>query len=163
MLLRVVLVALAFLVAPAGAHAAMDDGVTVHREACPFYADGGSCATPDTGEAWVEPGAGRFAYWHEVAHVWERRALADEHRAWFADLFGFPAGTAWDQGTGPGTRGPSEVFADAFAACATRARVRGVRRGGMVVSAWSTAYGYLPTARQHQRVCNAIAVADLIQ
>jgi hypothetical protein len=114
---------------------------------------GGTCApSPDI---YLEPGATRFMLWHERAHLFDAQVMTDAHRALFARLLGMNG--AWYQGTGRGTRGPSEVFADAYAACATGNRP-GARRlkGGFSIASWTTSYGYHPTPREHRLVCNAI-------
>jgi hypothetical protein len=158
-MLKVALIAaLLLLVAPPAA-SALD--VTVHREPCPAY--GGSCADVDTGEAWIEPGAGRFTYWHEIGHHFDHQLLTAEQRSWFIPRLGFDPAEPWDQGTGPGTRGPSEVFADAYATCRMRAERKPKRKPG----AWATsrsdiAYGWNAGPRRTMRVCTAIAVLDYL-
>jgi hypothetical protein len=134
---------------------------TVHHEqACPYYEDRVSCARPDTGEIWLAPGAGRFEMWHELGHVFDHDVLTDPQRDWFTRVLRFDPGTPWDDGTGFGTRGPSEVFADAFATCATRKRPQ--RRGAWVVSTHEAAYGWNYTRDEYRRVCTAIAVLQTL-
>lgn len=145
------------------------EDLTVHYWACPFFKDGGSCSTPETAEIWIAPGTGAFDYWHEVGHVFDQQALTDQARAWMTARLGFAAGTAWDptpaqseplQINAPRT--PSEVFADAFAACWLGMKPGGVRRHGMRFVEWMTGYSYYPTVRQHRRICNGIAVYALL-
>ena len=83
--------------------------------------------------------------------------MTDEQRAWFTRLLRMDG--PWYQGTGTGSRGPSEVFADAYAACATGKRPTLRRlKGGFRVASWTTSYGYQPTGWQHRNVCNLIAL-----
>jgi hypothetical protein len=159
--MRTVLLTILLLAAVAPAASALERPAgTVHRAECPFYADGGSCARPETGELWLAPGASRFAEWHELAHLFDHQTMTDRHRAWFARLLRFPDGADWYQGTGPGTHGPSEVFADAFATCATRRPARQV--GRMTVSRETMSYGWEYTRREYRRVCNGIAVLQYL-
>lgn len=145
------------LAAPASAQTPAEfvGGLTIHREPCPYYPDGGGCATPETGEIWIEPGAPAFRVWHEAGHVLDYRKLTPPMREQFIGWFHFPAGTPWNTGTGPGTRSPSEVFADAVAACHTERRRRA---GRMTITASATSYGFAPRgARERRKICNAIA------
>jgi hypothetical protein len=114
---------------------------------------GGTCApTPDI---YLEPGWTPFMLWHERAHLFDAQVMTDAHRAQFTAMLGMDG--PWYQGTGRGTRGPSEVFADAYAACATGKQPAPRRlKSGFLISSWTTSYGYQPTVRQHRRVCNAI-------
>jgi hypothetical protein len=158
--LLAIFVSFAALAAPTSALALERPAATVHYGTeCPFYADGGSCATPEAGEIWLAPGASKFTLWHELGHIFDHDVLTDPQRAWFARLLGFKDVT-WDQGTGPGTRGPSEVFADAFATCATERPVR--RRGKWATTTNEVAYGWNYTPRQYRRVCTGIAVAQYL-
>jgi hypothetical protein len=158
------------VVAPAaGARPLPVDGLTVHRESCPDYEDGGSCARPETAEIWIAPDADRFDFWHEIGHVWDERVLDDRTRAWFAHKFrrlGVQPGDPWlgdhaFYARGGGAPLAGELFADAFALCWTNWKPR--RRAGLVVSGWPIAYGYTPGMRLHRRICNAIAVLELVR
>lgn len=138
--------------------------VTVHHADCPDYADGGSCADMATNEIWLAPNSGSFERWHEIGHLFDAQVLTDPDRAWFMRAFRMTG--EWVRGTGDeclGKRCPDELFADAYAACANDLRPEGRRRDGMTVSDWTTSYGYFPTARQHRRVCNGIAVIGLVR
>lgn len=146
--------------APASARLPVD-GLTAHFTACP--AVGGSCSTPETGEIWIAPDDGKFEFWHELGHVFDYRTLDDTARAWFTHQFGRD-GQPWESTSDApavGGRATEERFADAFALCHLHPHLHFRRRGGMRVYTWETSSGYLPTPRQHTRICNAIAVFEL--
>lgn len=166
--LAVITAALALLAAPAASARDMPvTGLTAHFTACPYYADGGSCAQPETAEVWIAPGSSRFEFWHEVGHVFDHQVLDDRAHSWFTRVLGFASGTPWEADEGFyedhdfSQKSPDEMFADAFAACWLRMKPR--RQGGLLVSEWTTAYWYQPSVRQHRRVCNGIAVLGLVR
>jgi hypothetical protein len=154
------LIALAVLLfAPAGVQAALlrpyEERVHVDTE-CPD--GGGTCAqTPDI---YLAPGANQFMLWHERGHLFDAQVLTDADRAWYTKRLRMEG--PWFQGTGPGTRGPSEVFADAYAACALNRQPRRETRGEFRVVSWELSYGYQPGLRQHRRICNAIALQSWV-
>lgn len=116
----------------------------VHRAECPD--GGGSCAYPSSHEVYLAPGAGRFALFHELGHVY------------LDNLDGFWKGTIAthvSRGGWQWTDRTAERAADAYAACALRLQPMR-RRGNHVSGNWATAYDYQPTRRQHRRVCSAI-------
>jgi hypothetical protein len=119
---------------------------------CPV--GGGTCApSPDI---YLDEGATPFMLWHERGHLFDAQVMTDAHRDWFMRLMRVTG--PWYQGTGAGTAGPSEVFADAYAACATGKRPNVARGKGFRISSWTTSYGWSPGLRQHTRMCNAIAL-----
>lgn len=131
----------------------------LHRDtACP---DGGagSCATAE--DIYLAPGASRFQLWHERGHLFDAQVLTDDLRGWFTAQLKMRG--PWDQGTGMGTRGPSEVFADAYARCALGHPRKIKPRGAWVTSESEVAYGYHVGPRRHQRICVAISVLTLIR
>jgi hypothetical protein len=127
---------------------------TIHHEVCPDY--DGSCAWPETGEIWLPPGAGRFARWHELGHIFDYQVLTDADRAWFTPQLGFPSNRPWEAANyddeSPGFTEPAERFADAYAHCALR-----------TVPSSIVSYGYLPGPRTHRRVCTAIALLGTVR
>jgi hypothetical protein len=145
--------AVTLLIAPASASALNRPYIERVHGDTPCPVGGGTCASsPDI---YLEPGATQFMLWHERAHLFDAQVLTDEDRAWFTRLLKMDG--PWDQGTGTGTRGPSEVFADAYAACALGRVPVARKRGGMMIKQWTTSYGWDPGMRRHVRVCNAIA------
>lgn len=144
--------------------------VVVHREPCPGHAEPTACAIE--GNVWILPVSGPEVLWHEIGHAVENRLL-DSHpgaRAWFIAAFGYPAGTPWWSGWQE--RSPGELFAEAYGRCHLNWRprsssIRVKHRGGMRVSVevrrgGVAGYAYDPTPRQHRRICNAIAVLELL-
>jgi hypothetical protein len=104
------------------------------------------CADLDAGIIYAST---RLAEEHERGHFFDVRVLTDQDRAWFTRLLGrYLPGTPWVWARGH--QSPAERFADAYAACALGKSPRD--------DVWGTAYSYMPTARKHRRVCNAIAL-----
>jgi hypothetical protein len=141
--------------------------VTVSFDHCP--GQGGACADAEGGRVWLAGELDPFALAHELGHVYLERDLAARADAGYwrgrlMILLGFdPLAQPWDGGTGEDCWGrpcPSEIAADAYAACALRMQPGGRRvgrgRNRRRVGGWETAYGYRPTPRQHRRVCRAI-------
>jgi hypothetical protein len=85
----------------------------------------------------------RSVLYHELGHAFDLRVLNRRERGRFKRIIGIRR-HGWFSGVLP----PSEWFADGYAACAIRTRVR--RR------AQPTFYGYAPRMRQHARVCRLI-------
>ena len=133
--------------------------VTKHRYLNPAC-EGLRCADWTTGEIWIGKRPHRFAISHEIGHIFDGQVLSDEDREWFTDALDFEPGTPWQTGDvreGTPSGGPMEHFADAYAACDLGLHPDGVRRGRAIYSDWISAYGYMPTATQHRRICRRIA------
>ncbi len=127
---------------PATSMAALDI-----RTDTPCPDGGGSCYT--AGIAYIEPGASRFARWHEIGHAFDHAALIDSDRAYLQRLMRAPAGE-WRQ-----QYGASEWFADYYAACHV-----GVdwKHG-----TWVASYAEQPSPRRFRRVCNVVAILLLVR
>lgn len=119
---------------------------TIIHAPCPDV--GGSCAYAD-GRVYLARGASRFARQHELGHVFDTQFLDEGERNKLQRLLGLPRGP-WFDGTGEGSASPSEMFADAYAACRLQLDPMGL---------WQVSYGYLPTRRQHRLVCATIVRA----
>jgi hypothetical protein len=138
--------------------------VVIHENTpCPYYAQPVACSYQDSDDIYLPAGSTRSDREHEIGHQFDRQVLTDENRAWFTRQLGFAPGS-WDRGTGDdcGNCGPSEVFADAYAKCATGWKVARRNRQGMLIGRQEVAYGYFPTVKQHRRICNGIAVIGLV-
>lgn len=85
----------------------------------------------------------RRLLYHELGHVFDLRVLNRRERGAFKRIVGIRR-RGWFRGGLP----PAEWFADGYAGCAVRQKLR--RR------ARPTPYGYTPTPRQHARVCRLI-------
>jgi hypothetical protein len=162
-----VLVLLAVGAGPAdAARVPLPPQVTVHEDTpCPDDVDVLGCADVEAATVYVGDGS-RFTRWHEVGHLFDHQMLTDANRAWLTRRLGFQVGTPWfeDYADDLSQTMPGEQFADAYAACALGKTPAGRRhRGGVIVNDWFTAYGYSPTARQHRRICNAIAVFGIVR
>jgi hypothetical protein len=154
------LVVLLLLAVPATAEARMPPPpqYTVKHSECPYYAERGesgvTCADLATGTVWLAH-PDRFSLEHEKGHLFDAQVLTDQDRAHFTRLLRLSG--PWDQGTGEGAgRGPSEVFADAYAYCATGWTPVKRSRNGMLVGGQVIAYGYFPSVRRYRRVCFTI-------
>jgi len=88
----------------------------------------------------------RTLLYHELGHVFDLRVMNRRDRRAFKRVMRL-RGPGWYRGS----PSPSEQFADGYALCARRRTVRGAAR--------RSAYGYRPSARQHERVCTLIARA----
>jgi hypothetical protein len=159
--MRVLLLAAVFLIAgcaPASGALLRPYEERVHVDTpCPAGGEGSCVMTPDI---YLAEGAGRFELWHERGHLFDAQVLTDAQRAWFTRMLKMEG--PWDQGTGMGTRGPSEVFADAYATCAIGPQpVRA--KGAWAVSNSDVAYGYDVGPRRHRRICTAISVVTWIR
>jgi hypothetical protein len=168
---RIVLLAVLLALAlPAIADAARmpaPAGVVAHDYANP-ECGGYPCANPFTGEVWLPAGTDRYERAHEIGHIWFATVPTDEQREWFIRKLRLPVTGdggdltegAWYRGTGDdGHDSPDERAADAYAMCDLgRSPAGRVGKDGMVRGEWETSYSYLPSARQHRRICNAIAV-----
>jgi hypothetical protein len=88
----------------------------------------------------------RRLLYHELGHVFDLRVLNRRERGAFKRIVGIRR-SGWFRGGLP----PAEWFADAYAGCALRQRLR--RR------APATPYGYSPSPRQHSRACRLTATA----
>ena len=99
------------------------DGFAVYRAQCPDIPAAVGCAAADA--IWVRPGAGPFAYWHEVGHVFRFQAVPYE---WLHGRFARLVSAA------PG-EDLEELFADEYAACAMRELGRRFRTNRRVCAA----------------------------
>jgi hypothetical protein len=91
----------------------------------------------------VEP---RRLLYHELGHTFDLLVLNQRERRRFKRIVGVRR-HGWFRGGLP----PAEWFADAYASCAVRVRLRRSVR--------PTPYGYAPTRRRHARVCALIRAA----
>jgi len=85
----------------------------------------------------------RRLLYHELGHVFDLRVLNRQEREAFKRIVGIRR-RGWFRGELP----PAEWFADGYAGCAVRLRLRS--RGP------ATPYGYRPGPGQHARVCRLI-------
>jgi hypothetical protein len=157
MILRVTLLAALALagVAPAAteARSLLDPPVaTVIREDCPWLEGGGACAVAEMATVWVPARFNRRARLHEFGHLFDAQLLTAGDRDRLVPLLGHRRGAPWKSAQ-PYDDSPEERFADAYSLC----RV-GLPRHGADVT-----YGYLPSRRRHQRVCNMISFVALIR
>jgi hypothetical protein len=88
----------------------------------------------------------RAVFYHEVGHVFDLNVLNRSERRRFKRIVGVRRG-GWFRGEPR----PSEMFADAYAACAFHRRI------GRTLS--RTRYGYRATPRRHARACALIRSA----
>lgn len=120
--------------------------VQIRRRSCPGHPSFAGCvfsSRPRTlylKRGLREP---RRLLYHELGHVFDLRVLNRRERGAFKRITGIRR-RGWFRGGLP----PAEWFADGYAACAIRQRLR--RR------ARPTPYGYTPTRSQHARVCRLI-------
>jgi hypothetical protein len=154
---RVALLAvLMCLVAPATAPGYMNGvpsppHVTVVYAPCPVTGDG-SCAMGEVVYLYDhEP----YTRQHELGHLVDWQRLDDVERAILQPPLGAPAEVPWVNGTGVACAGrlcPNERFADAYATCRLGMWPQVHRtRGGLVVGAWESYYGYAPETNYAQR------------
>lgn len=138
---------------------------------CPAYNDEDvwGCASPTGDEIWVSPrtdrGMMRHLFFHEVGHWFDVRALNDHDRDVFRRIagvgalrqaYGLRGNGSW---FAPAPRrnvssvmlAPSEVFADAFDACAGYNRADGV----LPIYWWPY---WWPSQRRHRHVCEWLRV-----
>jgi hypothetical protein len=85
----------------------------------------------------------RAVLYHELGHAFDLRVLQPRHRRRFKQLMGIRT-RGWFTSTPPA----AEYFADAYALCAERTRLRQVRA--------ATPYGYRATPSRHRRACALI-------
>lgn len=140
--------------------------VWAHHEANPACGEF-PCADQATGEIWLPAQTRRFDLFHEVGHIFDAQVLTDANRAWLISMLDFDADTPWldpspEHWVGGGAISPGERFADAYAACSLGMSPRGHMEDHRRVVDWETAYGYYPTARRHQRICNALLIYGLV-
>lgn len=88
----------------------------------------------------------RRLLYHELGHSFDLLVLNQHERSRFKRIAGIRR-HGWFRGGLP----PAEWFADAYASCAVRLRLRRAVR--------PTPYGYAPTRRRHARVCALIRAA----
>jgi hypothetical protein len=94
----------------------------------------------------VRTSEARRLLYHELGHVFDLLVLNGRERRRFKRIAGIRR-DGWFSGGLP----PAEWFADGYATCAARTRVRRHSR--------ATPYGYAPRPRQHARVCRLIRSA----
>jgi hypothetical protein len=120
--------------------------VQIRRRACPGHPSFSGCVFSKRPRILYlkrglrEP---RRLLYHELGHVFDLRVLNRRERGAFKRIAGIRR-RGWFRGALP----PAEWFADGYAGCAVRQRLRG--------RAAATPYGYAPTPRQHSRVCRLI-------
>lgn len=135
----------------------------VENTGCPAVPGAGGCtgSLPCLECIYVQHGAGRFTFAHELGHRFDALLMNPGSRNRFRTLTGH-RNMPWlcDELSGETCLGrptAGELFADAYAACLLGWRVEGRRlRNGGILSHWETGYGYFPSPRQHRRVCAMI-------
>jgi hypothetical protein len=85
----------------------------------------------------------RAVLYHELGHTFDLRVLRPRHRRAFKRIVGIR-----DRGWFTSSPPAAEWFADAYALCAERKRLREARA--------ATPYGYRATPRRHRRACALI-------
>jgi hypothetical protein len=123
--------------------------VQIRRRACPSNPRVAGCVysgRPRT--LYMKRGLNepRRILYHELGHVFDLRVLNRRERGIFKRIVGIRR-RGWFRGGLP----PAEWFADGYASCAVRLRLRS--------RAPATPYGYRPTRGQHARVCRLIVNA----
>lgn len=121
----------------------------VYQSPCPNAVRSQGCANPPTGEIWLAY-LDRHGLAHELGHIFDAQHLNSAVREQFTALLGASPTTTWEGMTGDECLMqvcPSELFADAYAACALDMTPQG---------RWLDSYGYKPTVSQHRRVCAMI-------
>jgi hypothetical protein len=88
----------------------------------------------------------RAVLYHELGHTFDLRVLRPRHRRTFKRIVG-----VGDRGWFTSSPPAAEWFADAYALCAERKRLREARA--------ATPYGYRATPRRHRRACALIRAA----
>jgi len=88
----------------------------------------------------------RAVLYHELGHTFDMRVLRPRHRRAFKRIVGIHT-RGWFTSRPPA----AEYFADAYALCAERGRLRQAQA--------ATAYGYRATPRMHRRICALIREA----
>ena len=123
--------------------------VQIRRRACPGHPRLAGCvfsSRPRTLYLKTRLREPRRLLYHELGHVFDLKVLNRRERGVFKRIVGIGR-SGWFRGGLP----PAEWFADGYAGCAVRQRLRA--RGH------ATPYGYNPTPRQHARVCRLIRTA----
>jgi hypothetical protein len=123
--------------------------VQIRRGACPGHPSFAGCVfskRPRTLYLKPDLREPRRLLYHELGHVFDLRVLNRSERGAFKRIMGIRS-RGWFRATLP----PAEWFADGYAGCAVRRRLR--------TQARPTPYGYTPTPRQHARVCRLIGNA----
>lgn len=123
--------------------------VEIRRVACPMGLSFAGCVfTARPRVLYLRPHLHqtRRVFLHELGHVFDLVVLNARERRRFKRILGIRR-SGWFYGGLP----PAEWFADGYAACAMRLRLR---------RAFSpTPYGYSPSPRRHARVCRLIVTA----
>jgi hypothetical protein len=123
--------------------------VQIRHVACPMgLAFAGCVFTARPRVLYLKPGLHqtRRVFLHELGHVFDLTVLNARERRRFKRIVGIHR-SGWFLGGLP----PAEWFADGYAACAMRLRLRGALT--------PTPYGYAPSKRRHARVCRLIVSA----
>jgi hypothetical protein len=120
--------------------------VQIRRRSCPGYPSFEGCVFSSRPRIlYLKRGLSepRRLLYHELGHVFDLRVLNRRERGVFKRIAGIRR-SGWFRGALP----PAEWFADAYAGCAVRQRLRSRAR--------PTPYGYSPTPGQHARACRLI-------
>lgn len=123
---------------------------TVVRATCPVPTATGLCASREDRVVYVAGNADRFAFEHELGHLFDAQFLDDGERNALKRAVAIPVDRPWNLGTGltkEGLASPSERVADLYAAC--RLRLDPDTR-------WETAYDYQPSRKQFRRACGVL-------
>ena len=123
--------------------------IVIRRTACPMGAAFAGCVFPARPrELYMRPGLHepRRIFYHELGHTFDLLVLNRRERSRFKRIVGIRR-HGWFRGGLP----PAEWFADGYAACAVRPRMRRAMR--------PTPYGYSPAPRRYNRVCALIRSA----
>jgi hypothetical protein len=123
--------------------------IVIRRAPCPLDPSFAGCVfTARPRVIWLTPRLfePRRLLYHELGHTFDLLVLNGRERRRFKRIAGIRR-QGWFRGGLP----PAEWFADAYAACAVRLRLRRAIR--------PTPYGYRPARRQHARICALIRAA----
>jgi hypothetical protein len=123
--------------------------IVIRRALCPSAPALAGCVFPARPRIlWLSPSLfePRRLLYHELGHVFDLLVLNQRERRRFKRIAGIRR-RGWFHGGLP----PAEWFADGYASCAVRLRLRRAVR--------PTPYGYSPSPRRHARVCALIRAA----
>jgi hypothetical protein len=121
----------------------MDGGPFASPSAAPSTVD--RLATITLGGTYPTALTRRYAFLHELGHIFDFTMLSDSDRATFLATVKRPQW--WDTSSKPG----GELFADAYAFCALNRRLLGLDEG----------YGYVPSRHAFRRVCAMVRRAGV--
>lgn len=147
---KLFLIALVMLTIPSAAQA-----TEVVYAACPGYEKvSRGCYIAETSTIYVAEHGDSETLLHETGHAFDHDKLTDRDRRFFSRLVGMPRHAWFGK---PGRESPGERFADAYAAYKSGVRAR---EGRMQL----TGYGFVISADgRYRRICNAIAILELIR